>query len=176
MTTMANDTADTTQTTDTPVRKSITVRATPERAFRVFTEEFDTWWPRSHHIGKEPLEKAVVETRLHGRCYGRSTDGTECDWGTVLVWEPPHRFVLAWQITAAWQYEPDLAKSSEVEVRFTPEADGSTRVDLEHRLFERHGIGADGIRKSVDSTGGWAGLLQLFATRADQTDQSERAN
>jgi hypothetical protein len=63
-----------------------------------------------------------------------------------------------------------------VEVRFTPEADGSTRVDLEHRLFQRHGAGADGIRKSVDSTGGWAGLLQLFATRVDQTDQRERAN
>ena len=170
MTTMVND------VTVAPVRKSVTVKATPQHAFRVFTEEFDTWWPRSHHIGKAPLEKAVVETRLHGRCYGRSTDGTECDWGTVTVWEPPHRFVLAWQITAAWQFEPDLAKSSEVEVRFTPEADGSTRVDLEHRHFHRHGTGADAIRTSVDSPNGWTGLLQLFATRAGQTSVSEPAS
>ena len=83
--------------TDVPVRKTITVNVSTERAFKVFTEGFDTWWPRSHHIGKGALEKAVIETRLGGRCYGREAGGTECPWGTVLVWEPPHRFVIAWQ-------------------------------------------------------------------------------
>jgi len=49
------------QSTVTPVRKSITVHATVEHAFRVFTEEFDSWWPRSHHIGKSPMKRAIVE-------------------------------------------------------------------------------------------------------------------
>jgi uncharacterized protein YndB with AHSA1/START domain len=78
--------------------------------------------------------------------------------------------VLAWQITPQWQYEPDLAKSSEVEVRFTPEPDGSTRVDLEHRYFHRHGAGADAMRAGVDAPNGWGGLLPLFAAAAAQAD------
>jgi uncharacterized protein YndB with AHSA1/START domain len=149
--------------TDVPVRKTITVKASADRAFKVFTEGFDTWWPRSHHIGKGALEKAVIETRLGGRCYGREADGTECPWGTVLVWEPPHRFVIAWQITHEWGYEPDLAKSSEVEVQFTPEAGGATRVDLEHRYFSRMGPGGATMRVGVDSPNGWGTLLQMFA-------------
>lgn len=149
-----------------PVRKTITVKTNPERAFKVFTEGIDTWWPRSHHIGKSPMTKAVIEGRPGGRCYSEQEDGTECNWGSVLIWEPPHRFVMAWQITTAWGYEADLEKASEVEVRFTPERDGSTRVDLEHRYFERHGDGWEGMRTSVDSSGGWGGLLDLFAAKA----------
>jgi uncharacterized protein YndB with AHSA1/START domain len=156
-------------TQDVSVRKSITVKAGIERAFHVFTEELDTWWPRSHHIGKSPMKKAIVEGRPGGRCYSEQVDGTECDWGSVLVWEPPHRFVMAWRIRhPEWQYETDLAKSSEVEVRFTPEPDGGTRVDLEHRHFERHGAGGDGMRTSVDSPGGWSTLLDLFSARVDR--------
>src|SRR5258706_5210505 len=133
-----------TQAADVPVRKTVTVRASVDHAFKVYTEGFDTWWPRSHHIGKAPLEKAVIETHAGGRCYGRSIDGTECPWGTVLIWDPPHQLVLAWQITHDWGYEPDLAKASEVEIRFTPEAGNSTRVDLEHRHFHRHRAGGGG--------------------------------
>jgi uncharacterized protein YndB with AHSA1/START domain len=160
------------QPTDVPVRKSIRVNASVEHAFRVFTEGFDSWWPRSHHIGKVPMKKAVIEAVAGGRCYSEQTDGTECDWGTVLVWDPPRRLVIAWQITHAWGYEPDLAKSSEVEVRFAPEPDGTTRVDLEHRYFHRHGAGhaADAMRMAVDSPNGWIGLLRLFAARAEETE------
>jgi len=145
-----------------PVRKSLTVQAGAALAFRVFTEEFDAWWPRTHHIGKAPMKKAIVEGRAGGRCYTEQTDGTECDWGTVLVWDPPNRLVMAWQIEGDWTYQPDVAKSSEVEVRFTAEPDGSTRVDLEHRHLERHGAGAAAMRTAVDSPNGWNGLLQLY--------------
>jgi uncharacterized protein YndB with AHSA1/START domain/uncharacterized damage-inducible protein DinB len=155
-----------TNVVEAPVRKSITVKASVERAFKVFTEGFDTWWPRAHHIGKKPLVKAVIELHGGGRCFGREADGTECDWGRVLVWEPPSRFVLAWQIDPKWQYEPDPTKASEVEIRFTPEAGGVTRVDLEHRFFERHGEGAGIIRTGVDGPNGWGDLLQLYARTA----------
>lgn len=157
---------------DVPVRKSIKVKASPERAFQVFTERFDTWWPRGHHIGKSPMRKAIIEGRAGGRYYSEQIDDTECDWGRVLVWEPPRRFVMAWQINPAWEYEPDLAKSSEVEIRFTPEPDGSTRVDLQHRNFHRHGAGVEAMRTAVEGPGGWSGLLVLFAARAEQREQS----
>ncbi len=145
------------------VRKSITVKASAERAFQVFTEGFDSWWPKSHHIGKSPMTKAVIEGFPGGRCYNQQADGTDCPWGEVLAWEPPTRFVMAWKINPQWQYDPDPAKSSEVEVSFTAEPDGSTRVDLEHRYFDRHGEGWEGMRQQVDSQGGWGMLLGLYA-------------
>jgi hypothetical protein len=108
------------------VQRSVAVKAGLEHAFNVFTTGFDTWWPRSHSIGKSGLQKAIIEARLGGRCYQLSVDGSECDWGRILVWEPPRRFVLAWQLNPKWECEPDLTRASEVEVSFTPEPD---RVD-----------------------------------------------
>lgn len=153
----------------TPVRKSITVNATPEEAFRIFTDDFDSWWPRSHHIGKSPMTKAIIEARRGGRCYTEQEDNTECDWGSVLAWDPPHRFVIAWQIAGNWEFEPDVSRSSEVEIRFTAEGGGEkTRVDLEHRFFDRMTSGAEAMRAGVDAEGGWGTLLRTFSERVDQ--------
>jgi uncharacterized protein YndB with AHSA1/START domain len=151
-----------------PVRKSVTVKTSAAHAFNVFTTGFHTWWPKSHHIGKSPMKKAILEEKIGGRCYTEQEDGTECDWGSILAWEPPARVVMAWQITGQWQFEPDLAKSSEVEIRFTPLADGSTRVDLEHRHLERHGADAMAVRTGIDSPNGWGALMQLYAEAAQR--------
>jgi uncharacterized protein YndB with AHSA1/START domain len=153
--------------TDIPIRKSITVKASQQRAFEVFTEGLDTWWPREHHIGKSPMKTCLLEGRVGGRCYTEQVDGTEADWGSILAWDPPQRFVMAWQVSTAWQFEPDLAKSSEVEVRFTPLAGGLTRVDLEHRHLSRHGAGFEALRTVFDAPDGWNGLLTLFAATAE---------
>ena len=152
-----------------PVLKSVTVRTGADHAFKVFTEGFDTWWPRSHHIGSSPMKRAVIEGFVGGRCYSEQVDGTDCPWGEVTIWEPPRRFVFAWLITPEWKYQPDRAKASEVEVRFTPLGDGTTRVDLEHRHFERYGEGGEKMRDGVGSDGGWGGLLQIFKTTAERT-------
>jgi uncharacterized protein YndB with AHSA1/START domain len=156
-----------TASTANTVQKSVIVKASQEKAFRVFTEGFDSWWPREHHIGKSPMTRAIIEGRVGGRCYSEQQDGTDCPFGSILEWEPPARFVMAWQVTAQWQYEPDLAKSSEVEVRFTPQGDGTTRVDLEHRCFERMGDGWESMRTMVDGGMGWGALMGLFAAKAD---------
>ena len=155
----------------TPVSKTLSVKAPVERAFDVFTCGFDSWWPRGHHIGASPMKRAVIEGKVGGRCYSEQVDGTDCPWGSVLVWEPPTRVVIAWQITPQWKYEPDLAKSSEVEITFTPEA-GGTRVRLEHRHFERHGDGAAAMKSGVDSPSGWGALLVLYARAAEETGRA----
>jgi hypothetical protein len=152
---------------DVPVRKSIIVRASQEHAFRVFTDDMDSWWPRDHHIGKAPMKRVMIEGKVGGRCYTEQVDGTDCDWGSVLAWDPPRRFVMAWRITTKWEYETDLWKSSEVEVTFTSLGDGRTRVDLEHRHLARHGEGFEGMRGAVDSPNGWGGTLARFAARAE---------
>ncbi len=165
MTTMAPDTSS---ATIAPVRKSVTVRASQADAFRIFTTEIDSWWPRTHHIGTSPMKRVIVEPKAGGRCYSEQVDNTECDWGSVLAWDPPRRFIMAWQITAQWQFQPDLAKSSEVEVIFTELGDGRTRVDLEHRHFERHGEGGPAMRLGVDSPNGWGDLLVLYAKATER--------
>jgi uncharacterized protein YndB with AHSA1/START domain len=151
-----------------PVRKSVSVRANAAHAFQVFTQGMDSWWPRSHHIGSSPIKRVVVEGGKDGAIYTEQEDGTRCPWGTVLAWEPPHRFVMAWQVNPDWQYEPDPSKCSEVEVRFTPVDDGTTLVELEHRDFERHGGAFDQMRKQVNSDGGWGSLMDLFRGKAEE--------
>ena len=162
---------ETRDTTDLPVTKSVTVSARPERAFEIFTREMDSWWPRTHHIGKSPMRRVLIEERVGGRCFTEQEDGSECDWGTVLVWDPPRRFVMAWQITHEWGYEPSLDRSSEVEITFRPATGGGTQVDLVHRFFSRHGAGGAAMRASVGEPNGWTGLLALFAARADAADR-----
>ena len=144
-----------------PVRRSVTVKASQQKAFDVFTSGFGRWWPSSHSIGASPLKMAVIEPRKGGRWYETGEDGSECQWGEVLAWEPPSRVLLAWRIGADWKYDPKLL--TEVEVRFVPLGEASTRVDLEHRLLENYGGRAAATRESLDSDGGWQGLLAIYA-------------
>jgi uncharacterized protein YndB with AHSA1/START domain len=148
-----------------PVRKQLVVEAPVERAFRVFTEHTELWWPAEHHIGKVPFAQIVVEPRAGGRWYEVGTDGSQCEWGKVLAWEPPRRVVLAWQLTAAFQY--DAAFVTEVEVKFTAEGPKRTFVDFEHRNLERFGEMAPKIRESIGAESGWPAILARFAARAE---------
>lgn len=143
-----------------PVRKTIFVDAPQAHAFAVFTSGIGRWWPKSHHIGKVEPERPVIEPRAGGRWYELGEDGTECEIGQVLEWEPPARVLLAWQLDAQWKYNPALI--TEVEVRFAPEGNG-TRVDLEHRNLERLGESGETMRAMIDSPNGWGHLLQLYS-------------
>lgn len=147
-----------------PIRKQIIVDTSRERAFKVFTDGMDRWWPRQHHIGKSPLKRAVLEPRAGGRWFSECEDGTECDVGKVLSWDPPSRLVLAWQITAAWQF--DAAFITEVEVTFTEEGPKKTRVDLEHRNLDRYGAAASEYKAMIGAPGGWDAILASFAGAA----------
>lgn len=148
-------------TTATAVRQTITVAAPQERAFKMFTEGFDRWWPRTHKIGGAELAEAVLEGREGGRWYERDVDGSECEWGKVLVWEPPARLVLAWQISGEWAYDADL--HTEVEVTFAPEGPDRTRVELEHRGLDAFGDRAEEMRETFDAPDAWRGILEKFA-------------
>ena len=150
--------------TEVAVRKSVTVNVPIGKAFTVFTEGFDSWWPRTHKIGGADLKRAVLEDWQGGRWYEVDADGSECDWGRVLAWEPPTRLVLAWQIDASWHYDPGLL--TEVEVRFTAEGPEQTRVDLEHRDLDRFGEAREQVLAAFDSEGGWPDLLAAYAQAA----------
>jgi uncharacterized protein YndB with AHSA1/START domain len=147
--------------TDTAVTASITVDAPQDRAFAVFTEQFDRIKPREHNILPVDIAETVLEPRVGGRIYDRGVDGSECPWARVLAYEPPDRIVFSWDISPHWQIETDQAKTSEVEVRFLAETAERTRVEIEHRHIERHGPGWEGVRAGVDQ--GWPLYLQRYA-------------
>jgi uncharacterized protein YndB with AHSA1/START domain len=147
-----------------PVRKSIHVNASQAHAFEVFTSGLGRWWPLDHGIGKTPRKSAVMETHLGSRGYELAEDGTETNVEKIIVWEPPKRFVMTWDINSQWK--PDMTVSSEVEVKFIADGANTTRVELEHRKFERMGAEAgEKMRKDVD--GGWPGLLEIFKQKAE---------
>ena len=135
-----------------PVRKSVVVDATPAEAFDTFTAGIDRWWPKSHGIGAAPLVESVIEPRVGGRWYTKHADGSEAVVGHVSIWQPGERFVVSWEISADWKPDARVALASEVEVRFTAEAAARTRVDLEHRNFERMGQQpGEKMRNGVDN-------------------------
>ena len=143
-----------------PVRKSVTVDVPVETAFEVFTSGFGRWWPASYSIGKSALSSATIEPKAGGRWFEIGEDGTECDWGDVLVWEPPSRVVLAWRIRADWQYDPLLL--TEVEIKFSAVGENATRVELEHRQLESMGAAGEAARQIFKSDRGWSGILQNY--------------
>jgi uncharacterized protein YndB with AHSA1/START domain len=149
------------------VRKSITVNAPVAHVFSTFTANQNDWWPRNHHIGKSDRFTAIVEPRVGGRWFERNEDGSECDWGRVLVWEEPKRIVLSWDLNAEFRYDPTL--NTEVEVRFIAETPRRTRVELEHRGLERYGDKAAAMRDIYDAPDAWAGTL---ASMRDQAEKS----
>lgn len=152
------------QTRSTDVRVTVTVDAPIERAFRVFTERFDAWWPRSYRLQEGELEGVVLEPREGGRWYERTTDGKECDWGRVLVWDPPRHVALAWMIGVGFVPNADPALASRVDVTFVENDVGRTTVTLVHSGFDRHGAGWESVRESVaNEKGGWPWILDGYA-------------
>jgi uncharacterized protein YndB with AHSA1/START domain len=149
--------------TPAPIRKSIRVDVAPARAFEIFTTGMARWWLKTHTINptKSPIKEIALEPRAGGRWFERGEDGSECNWGKVLAWEPPTRLLLAWQINGRWQFDPALI--TEVDIRFTPDGNG-TRVELEHRKLEVLGDQAEAMAQAF--TGGWGVLLDSFAKQA----------
>jgi uncharacterized protein YndB with AHSA1/START domain len=150
------------------VRKSIRVRVPIEQAFSAFVEQMEAWWPAEHHIGAKPFQSIFVEPRIGGRWYERDAEGKECDWGTVRAWDPPRLVTFSWHLGPDWKFNPDLAKASDVAIRFTPEGTTATLVELVHSGFERHGEGYERLRMMLDGPDAWTSTLAAFVKAADR--------
>jgi uncharacterized protein YndB with AHSA1/START domain len=145
------------------VRKQVVVNAAIKQAFATFTERFGDFKPPEHNLLQAPIAETVFEPRVGGHIYDRAGDGSECRWARILVYEPPHRVVFSWDISPQWQVETDPEMTSEVEVRFVPEGQSRTRVELEHRHLDRHGPGWRSVGEGVDGDQGWPLYLARYA-------------
>jgi activator of Hsp90 ATPase-like protein len=144
--------------TGAPIVKSVHVECSPERAFEVFTRDVARWWPtETHALHPGEVREVVWEEREGGEVYEIGRTGEKALWATVLAWAPPDGFTIAWRVNA------EAEAATEVEVRFTPDA-GGTRVDLEHRHWERLGERAAETMASYRS--GWDFVLGRFVAHA----------
>jgi uncharacterized protein YndB with AHSA1/START domain len=153
----------TTQAGATSIRHQVVVNVPIERAFSVFTKDFGKFKPLDHNLLNADIAETVFELHVGGHVYDRGVDGSECRFARVLVYEPPTRVVISWDISPQWSIETDPAKTSEVEVRFIAEAPDRTRVELEHRNIDRHGDGWESVREGVDNEDGWPLYLRRYA-------------
>lgn len=147
--------------TPAPIRKSLRVRASREKAFRVFAAGMGGWWIKGHSLLASPQRDVLIQPHAGGRWYEVAEDGSEQDWGRVLAYDPPERILLAWQLTADWAFDPDFETT--VEVRFTADGD-HTIVDFEHRDLDRFGDRASEI---AGMDGGWGELLAGYQRLAE---------
>ncbi|HEY5049409.1 MAG TPA: SRPBCC family protein [Acidothermaceae bacterium] len=152
-----------TQADSAVVRTHIVVEVSAEKAFSVFTERLGDFKPPEHNLLAAPITETVFEPRVGGHIYDRATDGTECHWARVLVYEPPLRVVFSWDIGPTWQLETDPENASEVEVRFIAETADRTRVELEHRNIDRHGAGWEAVADGVGNDEGWPLYLARYS-------------
>jgi uncharacterized protein YndB with AHSA1/START domain len=147
---------------------SLRVKASPERAFAVFTGEIGAWWkpnPLFRFAPQGPAQLAL-EAGLGGCFTERQPDGTIFEIGRITVWDPPQRFALTWRQAS---FAPD--EVTEVEVRFEPKG-AETQVTVEHRGWDRipqanaarHGMpDAVYLRRHGEY---WQGLLSSFSRAA----------
>jgi uncharacterized protein YndB with AHSA1/START domain len=147
------------QVTELVVRKTVRVPLSPREAFRLYTEGLSTWWPmRTHSVGQERTTDVVLEGRAGGRLYEKRVDGGESDWGRVLVWDPPRKVVHSWHPGRGEE------TSQEVELTFTAEG-GGTRLDLEHRGWEK--LGDEAAENVRGYEQGWESVLGLYVAAAE---------
>ncbi len=141
-----------------PIDLDVPVACSPSHAFATWTERFGTWWPRSHSMSGDPTAEVVLEAGVGGRIVERCGDD-EWAWGWIEVWEPPHRLVFRWHLRF------DAADATEVEVRFDPTDDGTTRLRLVHRDWDRLGTTV-GTERRDRNLAGWSGVLPTFVAAA----------
>ena len=147
---------------DAVVRHQIVVDIAIERAFAVFVERFGDFKPPEHNLLGAELAETRFEPKVGGHIFDRAADGSECRWARVLAYEPPDLVVFSWDISPQWQLESDERNASEVEVRFIAETPARTRLELEHRHFDRHGPGGESLRGAVDGDAGWPLYLARY--------------
>jgi len=137
-----------------PIRLAFEVDCSVDDAFATWTDRIAEWWPTDHTVSAEADLTVVVEGRPGGRIFERRSSGVEHDWGAVTIWEPPSRLGYTWHLNR------DRSDATDVEIRFVAKGEGTTRVEIEHRGWER--LGADGERWRDRNHGGWATLLPHY--------------
>lgn len=137
-----------------PLSMSFDVACSNEHAFRVWTSSIGVWWPADHTVSGQADAVVVLQSGVGGRIYERTSDGAEHDWGEITLWDPPKSLGYLWHL------RQDRADATEVEIRFVSLGPAATRVEIDHRGWERLGSGGDKVR--ANNRAGWDALLPHY--------------
>ena len=137
-----------------PLRLSYEIDCPADHAFEVWTSRLSTWWPKGHSTSGDPDTTVVLEPRLGGRIFERTSDGREIEWGEITVWSPPSRLGYLWHIGR------ERTAATDVDLTFVDLGDGRTRLDIVHSGWER--LAADGPAYREANTNGWDALLPHY--------------
>lgn len=144
------------------IEQAFKVPVTVHEAFDIFTKELNSWWPKEYTWAGDALESIEIVPCKNGRCFERGPHGFECDWGRVLIWDPPNRIMFTWQIDPNRSPQPNPEKVSEIEVLFEQKDGNETQITFIHRNFEKHGNNAQSYREALSSPQGWPYILNNF--------------
>lgn len=145
-----------------PLRVSFEVACAAPHAFDVWTTRIGTWWPPDHTVSGRRDVLVVLEGEVGGRIFERTDDGVEHDWGVVTVWEPPTRLGYLWHLGG------NASQATDVEIRFVAIGPRETRIEVEHRGWERLGTMAGAWRDR--NRIGWESLLPHVAAAIERGD------
>lgn len=117
---------------------ALRVKATPQRAFDVFTRDIGAWWKPNGLFQTTPRAPGVLafEGGEGGRLTETLANGKVFEIGRITAWSPPSRLAFTWRQA---NFPPGL--HTEVEVTFTAVGE-ETRVAVTHTGFDRVPEGA----------------------------------
>lgn len=149
---------------------SLRVKASPQEAFDVFTQEIGAWWRPNGLFQLTPRGDGVLRFENAARLVTTLPNGAEFEIGRVSIWAPGEQLAFSWRHAS---FAPD--QQTHVTVRFEPVGE-QTRVTVEHRGWDaipqehvaRHGfpLSATQMRQAEH----WRDLLgsmeEIFQSRS----------
>lgn len=142
--------------------KKIEIPLSKRRAFEVFVNDLNGWWPKEYTWSQEKLKQILIEPEKNGLCIEIGPYNFRCDWGRVTEFEKGDRISIKWQISPQRVPVPDPDKSSDVDVVFKEKTESETILELMHSNFENHGEGSEAYREAMNSEQGWDYILSRF--------------
>jgi uncharacterized protein YndB with AHSA1/START domain len=140
---------------------SLRVKASPQDAFDVFTQEIAAWWRPSGLFQLTARGDGALrfEPGEDGRLVTTLPNGKDFEIGRITTWAPGERLAFTWRQAT---FAPE--QQTHVEVRFEPVGD-ETRVTVEHRGWDaipqehvaRHGFPLAGTQMRLAEH--WRALL-----------------
>lgn len=139
-----------------PVVKTIEVACNQEKAFDIFVNQTNAWWPMDKNsvsaMGGNVAKDVRIEAREGGRIVEIGHDDTEHLWGSVSTYQPSSLFIMNWHIGLP------ADNPSTVKVEFNEVGDSRTQVVLTHSNWESFAEKAEDMRKGYNA--GWVGVFE----------------
>ncbi len=144
------------------ISREIEVGIAVDKAFSIFVEDINNWWPQEYTWSQEKLNEIKIEGWENGLCTEMGPFNFRCDWGRVTEFVENKRLRIKWQISPNREPVPDPESASDLHLEFVASHDSDSLIKFEHSNFENHKNGAKKYREMMDSENGWDYILKRY--------------